>query len=233
MQQDDDNEGDAPLARKHRWLFVCIHKSACDPTPDSIRLFAQCARLKTHAPDFSSSAPASSFRRVKRLTHIAPALQARRCSTNASKCALNTFCEIAALGIFDRGRRRSFQIRHSAQGGAADLPRILRQCAAARIGFGGRPRSSPSLQLSGAHVQRDFATLCINRYVIAGFHQRQRTAERRLGRHVPHHEAMAAAGKTPVRQSVTRATSLPSPLPMMAPVGLSISRIPGPPLGPS
>src|SRR5690606_18009681 len=35
------------------------------------------------------------------------------------------------------------------------------------------------------------------------------------------------------RPSVISATSAPSPLPMIAPVGLSISRIPGPPFGPS
>ena len=35
------------------------------------------------------------------------------------------------------------------------------------------------------------------------------------------------------RPSVMRATDSPSPMPQMAEVGLSISRIPGPPLGPS
>ena len=50
----------------------------------------------------------------------------------------------------------------------------------------------------------------------------------------PYLEPMEAPRVAPEnRPSVMRATSLSSPIPAMAEVGFSISRIPGPPLGPS
>ena len=102
---------------------------------------------------------------------------------------------------------------------------------AARIGFRRASRICAGASARAAPTcKRDFTTLCINRDLIAGLDQGQRAAERRFRRHMPDHEAMAAAGKPSVGD---QRDLLPRPLPMMALVGLNISRMPGPPFGPS
>ena len=60
--------------------------------------------------------------------------------------------------------------------------------------------------------------------------ERDRTAVDGLGSDVADAQPVVPPEKRP---SVMSRTSLPSPAPLMAPVIVSISRMPGPPLGPS
>ena len=168
------------------------------------------------------AASLQSLRQVKSLTHIPPALQA---GFRANRCAIRSPAAPRMRSLPD------LQIRHRAQRCAAHLPGVLRQRTAARIGFAAAASLAPALELGRADVQGDFATLCINRDFVPVLHQRQsaRRAPLRARRAPPRSRGC----RPEKRPSVISATLDPKPLPMMAPVGLNISRIPGPPFGPS
>src|SRR5271156_970694 len=160
------------------YLYITLVRHSPLASADTPRtLCACCHALEKRAsrrPPLYSRSVLQSLRQVKSLTHIPPALQAG-------------FRPLALLNIGDRAQRCT-----------ADLLGILRQRAAARIGFRCPPNVAPALQLGGRDMQSDFTTLCINRDFIAVFHERDRTAERRFRRYVADHEAVAAPGKPPV-----------------------------------
>ena len=112
----------APLLPENNDGSSYLYISLSDPTPESI-LDAPCApRDARPLHDWKARdifvASLHSLRRVKRLTHIAPELQARLCPMNGLQDALALRCLRSVRGdllqISDRAQRR-----------AAHLPRIL------------------------------------------------------------------------------------------------------------
>ncbi len=120
-------------------------------------------------------------------------------------------------------------VRHGAERGAADLAGVLGQHAAGLFRPGPLPCRPALLPLRGRHVHVQPARFRVNPDPVAVFHPGDRSADGRLGRGVP--PRIQAAPEN--RPSVISATSFPSPRPMMADVGDSISCMPGPPRGPS
>lgn len=114
-----------------------------------------------------------------------------------------------------------------------------------------RPRVPATLHLFCRDVQLNRVRDCVDRDNIPVFDQRNRATLLCFGYDVPNTETVRSA-RLSVREvgfpsrarsemwthpplnrpSVKHATSWPSPAPIMRLVGLSISRMPGPPLGP-
>ncbi len=92
------------------------------------------------------------------------------------------------------------------------------------------PGHATAFQFGVVHAQRERAAFDIDRHRVAFLDERDGAAGRRLGAHVPHGRALRGAREAPV---VISATLVDSPIPTMEDVGVSISRMPGPPLGPS
>src|SRR4029078_9890355 len=106
----------------------------------------------------------------------------------------------------------------------------------------------PTLDLGRGELDVEAALLHVDAHDVAVAEDRDGPAVRGLARHVPAHEAVRCARATPSgascpimkpcvapekRPSVINATESPRPAPCSAPVTCSISRIPGPPFGPS
>src|SRR5579875_3312852 len=77
------------------------------------------------------------------------------------------------------------------------------------------------------HIQ--LARVHVKNHHIAITQSGDGAAQSRFRGHVSHHQAAGRATEPPIR----KATDSPSPSPTSAPVTPSISRIPGPPRGPS
>ncbi len=92
------------------------------------------------------------------------------------------------------------------------------------------PGHATAFQFGVVHAQRERAAFDIDRHRVAFLDERDGAAGRRLGAHVPTAGPFVAPEKRP---SVISATLVDSPIPTMEDVGVSISRMPGPPLGPS
>ena len=107
----------------------------------------------------------------------------------------------------------------------------LANTPASCLGAGGSHAARRRASSSFAHVQRQRAALDVHGDGIALADEGDGAAGRRLGAHVPHGRPLGGAGRS--AQSVIRATEVESPMPQMAEVGASISRMPGPPAGPS
>src|ERR1700675_1767243 len=122
----------APLLPENNDGSSYLYISLCDPTPESILretpcAHHQCASLATSRRNATfHAASLLSLRRVKRLTHIAPLLQARL-------YLINDLLEAPASRGLCAARRDLLQIGYRAQGCSADLPRIFRQRPATRV----------------------------------------------------------------------------------------------------
>ena len=119
--------------------------------------------------------------------------------------------------------------KHRAVGGGCNQLSV--SCKVSRNGLfngfeRGKPFSNffvgkPDVKSAGVNVYVDYGTVLNYAY---------NAARRRFGANVPYRAPRVAPENLP---SVINATLSPSPAPTMAEVGVSISRIPGPPKGPS
>ena len=107
---------------------------------------------------------------------------------------------------------------------------VLRQHTVPVPWFGLPPRFASGGELLGRNFQREPSALRIDRDPVTVLDQCQRAAVVSFRRDVADDEAVRATGEA---ATVMSATSWPSPCPMIAEVGPSISRMPGPPRGPS
>lgn len=98
--------------------------------------------------------------------------------------------------------------------------------------LGGRRHESgaASSELFVAYVQLELAAFNINGDLVAVFNKGDWAASCSFGAYMANAGAFEAPEKRP---SVRSATLLDRPMPTMALVGVSISRMPGPPFGPS
>src|SRR5690606_7509076 len=92
------------------------------------------------------------------------------------------------------------------------------------------PAVGPAREFLLAHADVERAPLHVERDRVAVADERNGPAVRGLGATCPMHRPVVPPENRP---SVSSSTSLPSPAPLIAPVTASISRIPGPPRGPS
>ena len=136
-------------------------------------------------------------------------------------------CRVLYNGVFSPGG----QIGHRPARRVSHQPRVFRIDSAGVARSRRGPFSEPRTQFIRSDFNVQPALVDVDGDNVAILHGGDRAALRCLGHDVADYEATSGAGEAP--ESVINATVSPRPEPCSAPVTSCISRIPGPPFGPS